>query len=194
VNASTRKLDGGPGWVYSSKMVALQDQEFFSYSFSEGGAAIRKPVLNKVGMFWDFLFFGCEGQDLSLRILDAGYSILYFPTAIVYHRASPHSRVNEKERDSYNLLNSLSIYLVRFPWWLFMLLTPIKIFAKLFKGLRRGYLRSVLSALHSFIQHIPYLLKQHSPIRNKTAKAYLKLLREQGPLSWDLITWLREKT
>lgn len=194
VNASTRKLDGGPGWVYSSKMVALQDQEFISYSFSEGGAAIRKLVLDKVGMFWDFLFFGCEGQELSLRILDAGYSILYFPAAIVYHRASPHARVNEKERDSYNLLNSLSIYLVRFPWWLFALLTPIKIFAKLFKGIRRGYLRSVLSALRSFIRHIPYLLKQRSPIRNITARAYLKMLREQGPLSWDFFTWLREKT
>lgn len=194
VNASTRKLDGGPGWVYSAKMVAMQDEEFSSYSFSEGGAAIRKHVLDTTGLFWDYLFFGCEGQELSLRILDAGYSILYYPKAIVYHRASPLARVNEMERDAHNLRNSLSLYLVRLPWWLFLLLAPLKILAKSFKGIRRGYIRQIHNALLDFIRHIPILMKQRAPIRNKTARVYLKMLREQGPLSWDLFTWLKEKT
>lgn len=194
VNATTRKLDGGPGWVYSTKMVTKQDQEFYSYSFSEGGAAIRKHVLDKTGLFWDYLFFGCEGQELSLRILDAGYTILYYPTAVVYHRASPLARVNEMERDSHNLRNSLSLYLVRLPWWLFLLLAPLKLFAKIFKGVRRGYIRQILSALRDFIHQVPILMKQRAPIQNKTARVYLKMLREQGPLSWDFFTWLKVKT
>jgi len=194
VNASTRKLDGGPGWVYSAKMVALQDEEFSSYSFSEGGAAIRKDVLDKTGLFWDYLFFGCEGQELSLRILDAGYTILYYPAAVVFHRASPNARVNEMQRDSHNLRNSLSLFLVRLPWWLFLMLAPLKIFAKLLKGIRRGYLHKILGALRDFIRQIPVLLKQRAPIRDETARVYFKMLRKQGPLSWDFLTWLKEKT
>lgn len=194
VNSNTGTLDGGPGWVYSSRMVTQQNKEFLSYSFSEGGAAIRKQVLDRVGLFWDFLFFGCEGQELSLRILDAGYKILYYPDAIVSHRASPHARVNEMARDCNNLLNSLSIYLVRLPFWFFLLLAPMKLIAKLVKGIRRGYLRQVLRAFGDFIRHIPFLLKQRSPIRNTTAGAYLRLLREQGPLSWNFFTWVKEKT
>ena len=73
VNAYTQTIDGGPGWVYSSKQKAQQYKEFLSFSFSETGAAIRKEVFDRVGLFWDFLFFGCEGQEFSLRVWDAGY-------------------------------------------------------------------------------------------------------------------------
>jgi glycosyltransferase involved in cell wall biosynthesis len=37
INAYTRELDRGPGWVYTEKHKANQDVEFPSWNFSEGG-------------------------------------------------------------------------------------------------------------------------------------------------------------
>jgi len=194
VNAYTKRLDGGPGWVYSERSKLDQDSEFLSWSFSEGGAAIRREVFDQVGPFWEFLFFGCEGQELSLRVWDAGYKVLYYPKSIVYHRESPHSRIADERREYLFFRNSLCIYLVRYPWWMLIWYVPLKVAAVLIRGARRGYLRSVLRALLSVMRQFPTLWKQRRPISDKTARVYLKLQRQHGPLSWDPVTWLKHKT
>ena len=193
VNAYTKELDGGPGWAYSEEQKANQDVEFLSWSFSEGGAAIRKRVFDQVGLFWELLFFGCEGQELSLRVWDAGYKVLYYPESIVYHRASSQQRVAGKDRDSLFFKNNLYIYIARYPFWLLILIGPLKIGAVMLRGLRRGYLLEVLKTLSEVVRAIPLLLKHRRPIRNQTAFLYLKLQRQQGPLSWGLSSWLKHK-
>lgn len=193
VNAYTKELDGGPGWAYSEEQKANQDVEFLSWSFSEGGAAIRKQVFDRVGLFWELLFFGCEGQELSLRVWDAGYKVLYYPESIVYHRASSQQRVAGKDRDSLFFKNNLYIYIARYPFWLLILIGPLKIGAVMLRGLRRGYLLEVLKTLSEVVRAIPLLLKHRRPIQNQTAFLYLKLQRQQGPLSWGLSSWLKHK-
>ena len=193
VSAHTGVIDGGPGWAYSERQKEHQDQEFLSWSFSEGGAAIRKEVFNKVGLFWDVLFFGCEGQEFSLRVWDAGYKVLYFPRSIVYHRASPEKRMEGKERECQFLKNNLSIYITRYPLWLLFLMGPLKIGAIVVRSIRRGYLKDVLRTLAEVAKSVPRLSKLRKPIRNDTALLYLKLLRQQGPLSWNLFSWIKSK-
>lgn len=194
VNTSTKELDGGPGWVYSEKQKARQDSEFLSWSFSEGGAAIRREVLDRVGLFWEPLFFGCEGQELSLRVWDAGYKVLYYPKAIVYHRASPHMRIDARERDCLSLRNSLYIYIVRYPWWMLLWYAPLKTAAALVRSAKRGYSRQILTVLLEVARQLPCLWRQRRPISDRTARYYLRLQREQGPLAWDLASWLKYKT
>jgi len=194
VNAYTNELDGGPGWVYSEKQKAKQDTEFLSWSFSEGGAAIRKEVFERVGLFWEMLFFGCEGQEFGLRVWDDGYRILYCPKSIVYHRASPQARVAHSERDSLFFKNSLYICVARYPWWMLIWYAPAKAAAAMIRGARRGYLRQTLRALLDVLCQLPVLCKERRPIRNETARTYLKLLLLHGPLSWDLVSWIKYKT
>ncbi len=193
VNAFTKELDGGPGWAYSEEQKANQNTEFLSWSFSEGGAAIRKQVLDKVGNFWELLFFGCEGQELSLRVWDANYKVLYYPESIVYHRASPQQRVAGKDRDALFFKNNLYIYIARYPFWLLAFIGPLKIGAVVIRSVRRGYLSEVIRTLWEVFRAMPLLLKHRKPIRNKTAFLYLKLQRQQGPLSWGLSSWLKHK-
>ncbi len=193
VDAATKEI-GDAGWVYSEKGKIDQDSEFLSYSFSEGGAAIRREVLDKVGLFWDRLFFGSEGTELSLRVLDAGYKILYYPSSLVYHRASPRSRIGGGEREYLFFKNTLYIYLVRFPWWMFIFFASLKIGAALLRGIKHGYLGRILRGLAELIIEMPSLLKERKPIKTETAMRYLKLQREHGQLSWNLLTWLRVKT
>lgn len=193
VDAATKEI-GAAGWVYSEKGKVDQDSEFLSYSFSEGGAAIRREVFDKAGLFWDRLFFGSEGTELSLRVLDAGYQILYYPSSLVYHRASPRSRIGGGEREYLFFKNALYIYFVRFPWWMFIFFASLKTGAALVRGIRHGYLRQILRGATEIILEVPSLLKERKPIRTETALRYLKLQREHGQLSWNLLTWLRVKT
>lgn len=194
VNAYTKELDPTAGWVYTEKVKADQDLEFLSWNLSEVGPGIRKQVFDQVGLFWEFLFFGCEGQEFSLRVWDAGYKVLYYPKAIVYHRVSPRMRVAGGERDCLFIRNTLYIYLVRYPWWMLILFVPLKTGASLIRGARRGYLRQVLQALLDVIRQLPALWEQRQPISNETACHYLKLQRQHGPLSWDLVSWFKYKT
>lgn len=195
VNAYTKRLDDiGGGWSFTEKDKADQDLEFYSYSFSEGGSAIRKQVFEKAGLFWNFLFFGFEGEELSLRVWDAGYKILYYPTALVYHRVSPSERVQGAKRLYFNLRNMLYIFLVRYPWWMVAIFAPLKIGTSLVQGVRGRCIPQFLGALLDVVRHMPYLLAERQPIRNETALAYMRLLREHGRLSWDLVSWFKYKT
>jgi GT2 family glycosyltransferase len=194
VNAYTREIDRIAGWVYTEKAKAAQDKEFLSYSFSEGGCAIRKDVFDKVGLFNEMLVFGGEGLDYSMRVWDAGYKILYYPEAIVYHRVSPQMRVAGAQRDCLSLKETLYVYFVHYPWWLLILFVPLKIGAVSVRATRRGYLRQMLRALLDIARQLPVLRKQRRPISNRTARYYLELQRVHGPLAWDLVSWFRYKT
>jgi GT2 family glycosyltransferase len=192
LNTHTGELDPYT-WHCTESAKADQDLEFPCYQFSECGSAIRKEVLDQAGLFWDLLFFDREGEELSLRIWDAGYEVLYWPEVIVYHRASPEMRVAGCERLYFDLRNSLYIYLARYPWWMLACFVPLKMGTSLVKGARKGCLRQILQALLKVIRQLPTLWQQRRPISNKTARLYLKLQRDRGPLAWDLASWLKYK-
>jgi len=194
VNAYTREIDRTAGWAYTERDKADQDQEFLSFSFSEGGCAIRKQVFDRVGLFWELLFFGGEGLDYSVRVWDAGYKVIYYPEAVVYHRVSPQRRVAGAQRDCLSLKETLYVYLVRYPWWMLIVFAPLKIGATLVRATRQSYLRQMLAALLDVVRQLPSLWKQRRPIHNRTARYYLRLQREHGPLAWDLISWFKYKT
>lgn len=193
LNAYTKELDPAAGWIYPESQKDEQDTEFLSYSFSECGAAIRKEVFNQVGLFWDLLFFVGEGDELSLRAWNAGHKVLYWPQAVIYHRESPQKRVAYGKREYFDLRNSLYIYFVRYPWWMFALFAPLQIAISLFKGFKGGYIREVLPALPEVVRELPSLWRERRPISNRTARLYLNLQRQHGPLSWDFASWLKYK-
>jgi GT2 family glycosyltransferase len=63
------------------------------------GFGIRRYVLNRVGYFPDYFRQG-EENYLSLRVLDAGFRILFNPEAIMYHQWVD----GEKGRDSHQII------------------------------------------------------------------------------------------
>jgi len=194
VNASTKELDRIAGWIYSERDKLDQDREFLSFSFSECGCALRKEVFAKAGLFWDALFFGGEGEELSLRIWDAGYAILYSPESVIYHRVSPNERVAGCQRQYYKLRNMLYIYLVRYPWWMLPIYIPIKLAVAIVRAFRSRCLKMTLHAILDVMKKISYLLKQRNPIKGQTGLDYMRLQREHGPWRWDLISWFKYKT
>jgi GT2 family glycosyltransferase len=90
VNSQTRKTDS---WIHALPASSHEFQEFETYSFSAAGAIARTQALRAAGPFWNELFIYNEEVDLSIRVLRAGYRILYSPEARVYHRASQGGRI-----------------------------------------------------------------------------------------------------
>lgn len=193
LNFYTQEVDR-IGWIFNQTDKMNQDVAFSSYSFCEGGAAVRRQVFDRAGLFWEDLFFGREGDELSLRVWDAGFKILYWPEATVYHRVSPHKRIAGGERSYFDLRNCLYIYFVRYPWWLLLRFVPLKIGVALIRGIRNGYSRQVLRAVITVVAELPALLKQRQPISHETARHYLALQRAHGSLSWSVISWMRHKS
>jgi GT2 family glycosyltransferase len=72
---------------------AYRDKPFFETYYYAGGAhAIRRDVLEAVGNYPEDFFYGMEEYDLSYRILDAGWSIVYSDKVIMRHKESPLGR------------------------------------------------------------------------------------------------------
>jgi GT2 family glycosyltransferase len=89
VNYYTRRLDQ---WIYPCRPETHEHREFETYSFSAAGAMARSEVCRKAGLFWGDLGIYNEEVDLSIRILQAGYRIIYFPQVAVYHQVSERGR------------------------------------------------------------------------------------------------------
>lgn len=87
VGAGVTKLDqycSGRGWLDPDGIGVYDRQED---CFSVGGACymIRRSVLEQVGAFDGGYFFYFEESDLSLRIIEKGYRVVYAPQAKIVH-------------------------------------------------------------------------------------------------------------
>jgi GT2 family glycosyltransferase len=70
-----------------------KDKSFFETYFYAGGAhAIKREVIEQLGYYPDDFFYGMEEYDLSYRVLEAGYSIVYSDKIVMLHKESPLGR------------------------------------------------------------------------------------------------------
>jgi GT2 family glycosyltransferase len=76
-----------------------KDKPFFETYFYAGGAhAIRRNAIEKVGQYPVDFFYGMEEYDLSYRLLEAGYSIVYSDKIVMLHKESPLGRKPKNEK------------------------------------------------------------------------------------------------
>jgi GT2 family glycosyltransferase len=85
-NLSTRD------WCHPRDWRRFADQEFLTDYVLEGASAFRREAFERVGGYWAPLFLGHEGLELALRMLDAGYDLLYAPRIRVTHLVSAEAR------------------------------------------------------------------------------------------------------
>lgn len=90
LNAFTNDIDQ---WIYPQSYATHGDTAFDTYSFSAAGAMMPRDVFETLGGFWGEMFMYNEETELSLRIIRAGYRIVYGPDAKVLHRESPEGRM-----------------------------------------------------------------------------------------------------
>jgi GT2 family glycosyltransferase len=93
-----------------------KDKHFFETYYYAGGAhAIKREVLDKAGNYPEDFFYGMEEYDLSYRIIDAGYSIVYSDKIVMLHKESPLGRKPKNEKIRMMWLNKSKVALRYLP-------------------------------------------------------------------------------
>ena len=70
---------------------------------------ISKDALQKVGLLSEEYFLYSEDVDYCCRIIDAGYSIMYDPSCVIYHKVSASTGKNSRMKQYYMMRNEIAI-------------------------------------------------------------------------------------
>lgn len=125
------------------------DDQYRASSFCGVGNAIRRDVLDEVGPFAADFVYGFEEHDFSLRLLDAGYDILYAPSVVVYHKKTPKGRLPETETRERQIENRIKLTVRNLPWRYVVFTTLVwSVYAVVTDRFRVGSLRRILRALY----------------------------------------------
>jgi GT2 family glycosyltransferase len=91
------------------------DREFYTWRFHGCAAMIRREAIAAAGYYLPEEFFRAgEENDLSVRVLDAGYNILYMPGTIAHHKLSPKER-DRGEIMFLNVRNNIRVAWKHYP-------------------------------------------------------------------------------
>lgn len=93
------------------RLTNTSSRTFINVCHSQG--AFRRDAFAAVGMYPRDFFYGAEEMDLSLRLLDAGYHIVFDPGIVLFHALDPHTR--RRFGDVEVQRNMLRIVLMRAP-------------------------------------------------------------------------------
>ena len=77
---SQRSLKQDPGLLTKSGLVSY---------YLGGGHALRRTVIEQCGAYRDDLTFGQEELDLSYRVIEGGFQIIYLPQIVIHHYPEP---------------------------------------------------------------------------------------------------------
>jgi GT2 family glycosyltransferase len=91
-------------------------EEYRATNFVGVGNAIRASVLEAVGAYPSSFRYGFEEMDLSFRIHDGGYDILYTPDIVVRHKKSPEGRITDTETKERLAGNRIKLAIRNLPW------------------------------------------------------------------------------
>jgi GT2 family glycosyltransferase len=82
---------------------------FETYYFAGGAHAIKKKAMEAVGGYPTDFFYGMEEYDLSYKLLDQGYKIIYTDQVVMLHKESPEGRSTRKEKTKMLWLNKTKV-------------------------------------------------------------------------------------
>lgn len=150
-----------------------KDKSFFETYYYAGGAhAVKREVIENLGLYPEDFFYGMEEYDLSYRILETDYAIVYSDKIVMLHKESPQGRKPKEEKLRMMWVNKTKVafrylplkYYYTTAWmWSFQYLRKTGINIKgFFKGWKE--IRAISKTA------------QRKPISDKTL-AYLKMVK-----------------
>lgn len=173
-----------------------QSGEWHCSSFAACGVAIRQSVLAATGPLVEFFYHAYEEPDLCLRVWDAGYRVLQWNEAVVYHEFSPLNR-NEQRTHRRHARNEACSALMRAPWYLTVPLAASRLARQFIYALRRGWAWKEPRVWAETLLYSPSALRLRKPVSARALKIALAVNRwrvadpkavwQLGELSWRTI-------
>lgn len=176
------RLDGTPGnrgvWQRDEGQF---DDEVPVFSACGGSAAYRRAMLDEVGLLDELFFFSCEDVDLGWRAQLAGWSCMYAPQAVVYHKLSATGAgvVNS----FYDGRNFIYLIVKDYPWsllrrhWRAVLRAQWRITRDALRAWRGAAARARLRGQLAGLLGIPRMLRARRAVQRTRRVSDADLLR-----------------
>jgi GT2 family glycosyltransferase len=146
--------------------------------FAGGACAIRRAVFDRVGLYDESLFYGGEELDLSYRLLEAGFHILFDPSVAVMHHSA--GGVGASNAAYFYARNRPWVALRHLPllccvthivaWWVWSIAI----------GFRERAVRGALRGMRDCMAGTPEIWRGRRPI----SRATCRILARNGGRMW----------
>ena len=174
MNYFSGKLDHG-SWVYPHSPETYSRVPFYTYTFTGGACALRRRALEQVGLFWEELFFAREEDDLALRLLDAGYDIIYLPSVVLRHKVSPAVRTHAGDKLRLDLRNTLWIAWKYLPAIHALRISLARSILYSARSFRIGQPSAALLGFAEALKELRAILSERRPLAQETYRRYVRL-------------------
>ncbi len=149
------------------------EREFYVTDFSGGASIIRRSIMDKVGCYREDSLRQMEEADLSYRILDAGYYILYYPKVMILHK-TPWVKRSEYY---YDMRNSLLIAWRYLPLPRAILFTAWNIVTDFIRSAKANTMTWYFKAYLSALFRLPGTVFRSRKVIKKETLAKIEYLR-----------------
>lgn len=138
---------------------------------------LRRSALDEVGGFREILEINGEERELSIRLLDAGYSVVHLPGAPVAHLAAAAGRADPRRLLLLHVRNDVFSALLNEPLPLAAATVPVRL-ARYFR-MRRGWGIDDPGGFGRILREIgraaPRLLRERKAVGWRTMRAWNRL-------------------
>lgn len=152
--------------------ISLLDRTLkYTHTFLGAAALLRGTTIEQIGGFCEFFASEGEEEELSVRVLNAGFAILFCPSILVHHRVSPLSRNNARTWER-GLRNKLWLIAMHMPLRRIPVEAGWKVGGALWDAVRLGRLRRFIHGLWNCVAGLPQALHRRRPISDLALRRY----------------------
>ncbi|WP_413171766.1 glycosyltransferase family 2 protein [Anabaena azotica] len=148
------------------------------------GCLLRREALLKLktGLIEEFNYY-YEEVELTLRLLDAGYKVIYDPELKVIHYADDRGRNWQRIRRLW-ARNAMLTAFLRYPWLAVFpaLIATIITFLRMQDERRQHDWAGVFWIISNLTNLVPFALSNRCPIKNQTLKLFKQLRNQPMPV------------
>ncbi|MDI6872263.1 MAG: glycosyltransferase [Bacillota bacterium] len=152
------------------------NKEFDILAFPEGVTAFRKEALAHTGLYPGNFFRQAEGLDLAIRMVDAGYRIVYYPQVLALHKEFGR-KAYSRQIAYFNVRNNLWIPWKYFPCPLAVVKTGLVLVRTLAVSVRHCGLFTWLAAVLDAGIKMPQILRERRVVGELTIRRIKELNR-----------------
>lgn len=168
-------------WCHPRNWKEFGQAEFETDHFGEGASALRREAFEKAGLYYEPLFYGAEGLDMELRVLDQGMRILYSPKVRIWHDVSDKARTSTRQV-YYFTRNYVWMAYKNYPWWAGFRFLAFKLAMMLYLAVRLGAYGAFLRGIWDGFKGLRRIRADRKPIRRETLSRWVDLERERPGL------------
>lgn len=161
-------------WCHPRYWKEFAQYEFETDHFGEGASAFRREVFQKTGGYYEQLFYGAEGLDMELRVMDHGFKILYTPDVRVWHQVSAKARTDDRQYFFFTR-NYIWMAFKNYPLWAGARFLTFKLAMMFYLTFRVGCYGSFMRGVWDGFKGLPRIYEDRRPISRATMRRWLDL-------------------